>query len=98
MSTGLVFAFGVFGGVAIQSLDIRRFARVPAAGRGAWLTSRYYWGVFVVYALIGGVFAIAYDLNGSHVGSLLAINIGAFWPLLLERGGHAIPQDDERIS
>jgi hypothetical protein len=89
----VAFGFGLFGGAIVQYRDVMAIAKLPADRRGAWVTSLFYWGTLAVYAVIGGVFALAFSLSGFEVRPLLAINVGAAWPLLLGRGAKAIPID-----
>ena len=98
MDAATVFAFGFAGGAVVQLLDIFALAKVPADRRDAWLASWFYWGAFVAYALVGGLVALAFELSGVSVQPLLALNVGAAWPLVLERGAQKLPELDSRID
>jgi hypothetical protein len=98
MSGWLVFMFGGFGGAIWQFRDLYELRKRPPRQRGAWLKAPYYWSIFIGYAVIGGVIALAFDLSGSELGPWLAIYVGAVWPLLLERASAQLPESGTRID
>jgi hypothetical protein len=94
----IAFLFGFLGGAIVQYRDVMNVSKLPPGARGAWLTAPFYWCAIAGYAVIGGAVALSFSLSGFDVRPLLAINIGAAWPLVLERGSHLVPEVDTRIS
>lgn len=97
MSSGGGFAWGLFGGVVVQFLDIMRVAKLPPSRRGPWVKSTFYWGTVLTYGLVGGLFALALS-SGADLRPAIAINVGAAWPLILDRGAKNLPTEEDRIN
>lgn len=82
-----VFLFGVIGGALAEVLKWWQLREVP--NPPAYLKSVFYWVITLIMALIGGVLALAYNVDASK--PLLAINIGVSAPMILKGLASVIP-------
>src|SRR5689334_22396234 len=85
-----VFGFAVFGGFALNALRLFDLHTRTQAERDS-LLNRIYWAQFFILPFIGGGVAIAYDISGSHLNAILAINVGASAPAILKSFASAAP-------
>lgn len=84
--TGLeAFAWGLLGGVGAELLGWYKLRSIPTSELPVHLRSRLYWIVTSLMAVTGGLIALAYFRSGVGLHAILAINVGAATPLLLER-------------
>ncbi|HEV8230092.1 MAG TPA: hypothetical protein VGQ86_09055 [Candidatus Limnocylindria bacterium] len=75
-----VLLVGAFGGLLAELLkwyQLRQSANLPA-----YVRSPFYWGVTLVFALVGGVYATFYGIEQRD--PVLVTNIGLSAPLLLK--------------
>jgi hypothetical protein len=89
-----IFLLGVVGSIAVEAWKINR-----AFESGRRLPTRYksvgFWVVRGVLALIGGVLAVAYNIQGDKA-DIIAIHIGASASALIStfaRQAPALPND-----
>jgi len=82
-----VFLFGVIGGALAEVLkwwQLREATNPPA-----YLKSVFYWVITGIMVLVGGILAVAYNVEASK--PLLAINIGVSAPLILKGLASVVP-------
>jgi hypothetical protein len=82
-----VFLFGVIGGALAEALKWWQLREAQPAP--AYLKSTFYWVITLIMALVGGVLAVAYNVEASK--PLLAINIGVSAPLILKGLASVVP-------
>lgn len=75
------FAFGFFGGLAINLFLLHNISQSPAAERPDfdWI----YWTQFFGLAVIGGIMALAHDLS-NPITPWVALNVGLSIPALVK--------------
>jgi hypothetical protein len=78
------FWFATFGGLAVNVIRLGELASVKKVDRPNTFTDWIYSLQFISLPLIGGFLAYAYVVNGTKLGAILAINIGASAPALLK--------------
>jgi hypothetical protein len=83
--TGLLY--GIIGGALAEVLKWwqLREAQTPPT----YLKSTFYWVITGIMALVGGIVALAYNVDASN--PLLAMNVGASAPLILKGLASVIP-------
>jgi hypothetical protein len=82
-----IFLFGVIGGAVAEVLKWWQLREAP--NPPAYLKSVFYWVITVIMTLVGGILAIAYNVDASK--PLLAINIGVSAPMILKGLASIIP-------
>lgn len=87
-STLSTFLWALGGGVAAEALRWWRLVQRHRAGQSlnlpAYARSPFYWGLTAVVVLAGGMLAVAYAASGQALGPILAVNIGASAPLIIQ--------------
>lgn len=76
---------GLFGGLIAELASVNQHRRtLPGNRPGEWGTKLYWWlgGAWVA---VGGVLAALWTLMPPGVGVIVAINVGASAPLIVER-------------
>jgi hypothetical protein len=74
-----VFGWGCFGGILAESLSwyqLRESPHLPAYAKSA-----FYWGITLLFIIIGGILACLYGTV--KVNGILAVNIGASAPIII---------------
>jgi hypothetical protein len=82
-----VFLFGIIGGALAEVLKWWQLRETP--NPPAYLKSVFYWVITAIMVLVGGVLAVAYNVEASK--PLLAINIGVSAPLILKGLASVVP-------
>jgi hypothetical protein len=85
------FWFAVFGGFAVNVLRLAELANTPRSERPETFSDPIYLLQFFVLPFLGGGLAHAYQLSGTVLSPILAVNIGASAPLIFKTFGSAIP-------
>jgi hypothetical protein len=75
----LIFGLGCFGGVAAEAFSWYKLRTSP--NLPAYSKSLFYWGITILFIIIGGILASLYGT--SNVNAILAANIGASAPLIV---------------
>ena len=82
------FLWAAGGGLAAEALRWWRLIRAQQQGTTlnlpVYARSPLYWGLTVVIVLAGGMLAVAYVASGQRLGPILAINVGASAPLIIQ--------------
>lgn len=78
-----------FGGIAVNVLNLMELQRVERDQRPDF-KDLLYWLPFVVWPILGGVLAYAYETETDH-NAILAINIGVSAPLIIPAFSAANP-------
>lgn len=88
LSAGEAFGYAVGGGVALEALG---FYKIRKSSFPEWTRTFRYWFWTIVMILIGGGLAVAYVKSEVALDPILAINIGAAAPVIIERLSAAAP-------
>lgn len=87
-STWGTFMWALGGGLAAEALRWWRLVRSHRSGDTlnlpTYARSPFYWALTSLIVLAGGMLAVAYAASGQRLGPLLAINIGASAPLIIQ--------------
>lgn len=82
------FWWGIAGGLAAEVLHWWRLFRNASAGASpnfpVYARSPIYWILTVVLIGFGGVLVAAYSSSGTELSAILALNLGASAPLILQ--------------
>jgi len=82
------FLWAAGGGVAAEALRWWRMIRAQQQGTTlnlpVYARSPLYWGLTVVIVLAGGMLSVAYVASGQRLGPILAVNVGASAPLIIQ--------------
>lgn len=82
------FLWAAGGGLAAEALRWWRLVRAHQEGSAvplpAYARSPFYWGLTAVIVLAGGMLAAAYVASGQQLGPILAVNVGASAPLIVQ--------------
>ena len=76
--------FGVAGGLGVEALQWFRIRKTLHRGVPDWAGHWLYWIVTAVMVALGGLLVFAYISSGVHISPIVAFNIGASAPLILE--------------
>jgi hypothetical protein len=82
LSTGGAFLWAAAGGVA---LEVVGHYKIRKSNFPQWLKTKRYWFSTAAMILVGGGLAFTYVESGYALHPLLALNVGAAAPLILER-------------
>ena len=95
-STWGVFLWAAGGGVAAEALRWWRLIRGQQQGTTinlpVYARSPLYWGLTAVLVLAGGMLAVAYAASGQQLGPVLAVNVGASAPLIIQGLAASVPE------
>ena len=75
---------GVAGGLAAEALQWFRIRKTLHRGVPDWAGHWLYWFVTAVMVALGGLLVFAYRSSGVQISPIVALNIGASAPLILE--------------
>ena len=78
------FWLGVLGGLLAELFSLSKLRYRPKNELPLWLTSIWYWVITALLIVSGGVLVGVYLGSGVAVTPLLAVNIGASEPLILQ--------------
>lgn len=82
------FLWAAGGGLAAEALRWWRLIRAQQQGTTinlpVYARSPLYWGLTAVIVLAGGMLAVAYVASGQRLGPILAVNVGASAPLIIQ--------------
>ncbi len=82
------FLWAAGGGLAAEALRWWRLIRGQQQGTTlnlpVYARSPLYWGLTGVIVLAGGMLAVAYVVSGQRLGPILAVNVGASAPLIIQ--------------
>jgi hypothetical protein len=88
--------FGFLGAVAAEILALYKLRQIVPTQYPHYLKSFFhYWVPTILMSLMGGVIAVAYALDGTQFGTVLAMNIGASAPLVIGTWTKDIPKISE---
>jgi len=94
MTAVACFGWGLFGSLAIEVV----LAHQALTHSGSQLPSRYrnplFWAVRACLAVVGGGLAVAYGVDSA----LLAVNVGAATPLLMQSLARSVPTPPEPLQ
>jgi hypothetical protein len=90
MSPLVAFGLGFVGALLIETLPIYGLRKVSRLDWPDWLTSKAYWAISSAGFLVGGGFAAGYAMN-SNISWLMALNVGAAWPVIVGGLADAAP-------
>jgi mannitol-specific phosphotransferase system IIBC component len=82
MSDG--FWLGVLGGLLAELFSLSKLRYRPKNELPPWITSVWYWVITALLTVSGGVLVGIYLGSGVAMTPLLAVNIGASAPLILQ--------------
>ena len=88
----LEFWFAVGGGFALNVIRLAELANVKKVDRPNTFSDWIYCVQFFALPFVGGFIAYAYVMNGTKLGSILAINVGASAPAILKAFASAAPK------
>ena len=87
-SAWATFLWAAAGGLAAEALRWWRLVRNQREGATVnlpvYARSPLYWGLTSVIVLSGGMLAVAYVASGLTLGPILAVNVGASAPLIIQ--------------
>jgi hypothetical protein len=93
------FWLGVLGGVFAEIFSLSKLRYLPRDARPLWVGSMWYWAITVAMMLSGGALVAIYLGSGVTMTPLLAVNIGASAPLILQSlVSQAPPLDPSRVN
>ncbi|MEJ2291826.1 MAG: hypothetical protein P8Y13_01295 [Deinococcales bacterium] len=82
------FLWAAGGGLAAEALRWWRLVRGQQQGATinlpVYARSPLYWGLTAAIVLAGGMLAVAYVSSGQRLGPILAVNVGASAPLIIQ--------------
>ena len=97
MSDG--FRLGVLGGLFAEVFSLSKLRYLPRDARPLWVRSIWYWAITLAMILSGGALVAIYLGSGVTMTPLLAVNIGASAPLILQSlVSQAPPLDPSRVN
>lgn len=97
MSDG--FWLGVLGGLFAEIFSLSKLRYLPLDARPLWVRSVWYWAITLAMILSGGALVGIYLGSGVTMTPLLAVNIGASAPLILQSlVSQAPPIDPGRVN
>ncbi len=79
------FLWGLFGGCLGNLLRIVNLASIKPELRPKTFHDPLYYVQFFIVAALGGFFAFLYEVSGTHLTPVLAVNIGAAAPLIAQQ-------------
>jgi len=82
MSDG--FWLGVLGGLLAEVFSLSKLRFLPRDTLPLWIRSAWYWAITLAMILSGGALVAIYVGSGVTMSPLLAVNIGASAPLILQ--------------
>lgn len=91
MDLWIGFSWGLLGGALPEFIKIYKLREVPKGERPHWLGSPFYWSSTGVMVVLGGALPALYASFGTELNPLLAINLGASAPILIERIVGSVP-------
>lgn len=86
------FIYGVFGGVFSEVLGLFKMRREASSLRPEWIKSPFYWIITGTMILAGGGLVFAYLESDFPMNAILALNVGASAPLILENLAGQVPK------
>ena len=93
------FAWGVLGGLLAELAAWFKLRQIVPGERPGYLKDPFYWAVTFLMVGAGGVLVAAYIKSGmGDIKPLMAINIGATAPLIIQTLTAAAPRPDTRIN
>jgi hypothetical protein len=79
------FGWGVLGGALAELAAWFKLRQIVRTERPAYLRDPFYWVITLLMILAGGVLVAAYIKSGlGNISPLLAVNIGATAPLIIQ--------------
>lgn len=88
----MIVLWGFLGGVAAEALQWFHLRKELHSGVPRWAKSWGYWIVTSVMAAIGALLVALYQASGNELSPILAFNIGASAPLILESLVRNVPR------
>jgi len=85
-----VFMVGFLGGIGGEVLRWYNLRKLPPDKLPIYLKSPFYWIVSFSMAVLGGLLAVLYKINGMN--AILAFHIGLSAPLILQRLTSNVPK------
>jgi hypothetical protein len=85
MSIKEAFWWGVFGGGCSELLAIFKLRQRAMRDWPKWSKMWSYWVISGVWVFLGGLLVVAYLNSDVKLSPILAINLGASTPLIIER-------------
>lgn len=95
ISSRIAFFFGVLGALLSELTIVFNFLinRKKSSELPRWLISPFYWMITCMMSLFGGLLVFVYDMSGIFITSpLLAVNIGASAPLIIQHMMSRLPE------
>lgn len=93
------FWWGVLGGTLAELAAWFRLRQLVRAERPEYLKDPFYWVITALMILAGGVLVAAYIMSGmGEIKPLMAVNIGATAPLIIQTLTAAAPKIEARVS
>ena len=80
-----LIAIGIAGGIVTEVAGWFKIRRELYKGLPDWSKSKLYWFITVLMSLTGGLLVFAYWKSGTTLSAILAFNLGASAPLILEK-------------
>lgn len=78
------FCLGVLGGLLAEPFSLSKLRYLPPEARPLWIRSLWYWVITFGLVVSGGALVAVYLGSGVTMTPLLAVNIGASAPLILQ--------------
>src|SRR5437016_290847 len=92
-----VFLVGTAGGFLGEVLNLYELRRTDPADLPKYLKSKFYWGMNIIMAAIGGGLALLYGFKESN--AMLVVNIGISAPLIIKSlAGNVPPITKPRVD
>ncbi len=89
----------LLGGLLVELFSLSKLRYVPKDALPLWIKSVWYWTITTALIMSGGVLVSIYFGSGVVMTPLLAVNIGASAPLILQSlVSQAPPIDPSRVN
>ena len=83
--------WGCVGGLLSQLLRLIRHSNLPKESRPLLVSDPWFWIGWLLLGIVGGILSLAYERSGVHLPPIVAINIGASAPLIVEKLLSSVP-------
>ncbi|SRR5579871_1183029 len=85
-----IAAFAFFGGIAVECLRVIELVNTPRHDRPATFSDPLFVLRFIMLPLLAGILGYVYQVSGSNLTPIVAVNIGASAPIILKSFASAL--------
>lgn len=82
---------GIIGGIMAEVAGLYQLRRATKSDRPEYLHSGFYWIITTLMVMSGGALAILYQSSGASLNPIVAVNVGASAPLIIQLFSSAAP-------